>query len=139
MRFLVDTHVWLWAFGEPERLRPSAFDLISAAANSVVFSVVSALEIAIKVSRGKLRLPEPPDDYVLSRLQALGMSALPIYLPHGLRVAHLPLHHNDPFDRLLIAQCQTEGLPLMTADARLAAYDVEIIWAGRGRAPRTRR
>lgn len=138
MRFLIDTHVWLWAVSAPERLRPSAADSIRAPENSVIFSAVSAWEIAIKASRGKLRLPEPPDELVMSQLQVFGMTALPVYLPHALRVAQLPLHHNDPFDRLLIAQCQLEGLPLMTADATLAAYDVEILWAGRGRPPRSR-
>jgi PIN domain nuclease of toxin-antitoxin system len=139
MRFLIDTHVWLWAVGEPERLRSSAVDLIVAAENSVVFSVASAWEIAIKVSRRRLHLPEAVDDYLLSRLRILSMTVLPVQLPHALRVAHLAHHHADPFDRLLIAQCQSEGLPLMTADAALAAYDVEILWAGRGRPPRRRR
>lgn len=139
MRFLIDTHVWLWAIGEPERLRPSAADLITGAENAVVFSAVSAWEIAIKVSRGRLNLPMPLDDLVMSQMQIFGMSALPVQLPHALRVAQLPPHHADPFDRLLVAQCQSEGLPLMTADAMLARYDIEILWAGRGRAPRTRR
>jgi PIN domain nuclease of toxin-antitoxin system len=71
-----------------------------------------------------------------SRVDALAMTTLPVYLSHALRVAELPPHHRDPFDRLLIAQSQIERLPLMTADATLAAYDVEIIWMGNGRAPR---
>jgi len=139
MRFLVDTHVWLWSVGEPERLRASAIDLISAAENVVVFSAASAWEIAIKASGGKLQLPEPVEDYLLSRLRIMSMAVLPVHLPHAVQVANLPRHHKDPFDRLLVAQCQTEGLPLMTAKASLAAYDVEILWAGRGRPPRTRR
>jgi PIN domain nuclease of toxin-antitoxin system len=139
MRFLIDTHVWLWAVGEPERLRSSAVELFSAAENSVVFSVVSVWEIAIKVSRRKLHLPEPLDDYVLSRLQMLNMTVLPVHLPHAVHVARLPHHHADPFDRLLVSQCQSEGLPLMTADAMLARYDIDILWAGRERPPRRRR
>jgi PIN domain nuclease of toxin-antitoxin system len=63
------------------------------------------------------------------------MKPLPLYTHHALRVAELPLHHRDPFDRLLVAQAQMEGLPLMTADPKLAAYDVEIIWAGREEGP----
>lgn len=139
MRFLIDTHVWLWAVGEPERLRRSAVDQITSAESSVIFSAVSAWEIAIKFSRGRLKLPIPPEDLLMSQLEIFGMTALPVSLPHALRVAQLPFHHHDPFDRLLVAQCQSEGLPLMTADAALARYDVEILWAGRGRPPRSRR
>lgn len=136
MRFLVDTHCWLWAVRSPERLLPAAAKLIESNNNTVVLSTVSALEIAIKASLGKLQLPEPAAEFVSSQIAALSMSTLPVYLSHALRVALLPHHHRDPFDRLLVAQCQIERLPLMTADAALAAYDIEVIWAGRGRAPR---
>lgn len=136
MRFVIDTHCWLWAVSAPEALRPTAAELIADRDNTIVFSAVSALEIAIKAAIGKLTLPEPPEEYVKTRVDALAMTPLPIYLPHALRVARLPPHHGDPFDRLLVAQCQIEGLPLMTADAAIAAYDVDVIWAGRGRPPR---
>lgn len=136
MKFLVDTHCWLWGVTSPERLRPSAAELLESTDNTAVFSAVSALEIAIKFSLGKLRLPEPPETFVPSRVATLSMVSLPVHLGHALRVALLPHHHRDPFDRLLVAQSQIEGLPLMTADAAIAAYDIEVIWAGRGRAPR---
>jgi PIN domain nuclease of toxin-antitoxin system len=139
MRFLLDTHTWLWAVSAPERLRHEGAKLIEDAANTVVFSAVSALEIAIKVSLGKLKLPVPASDFVSSRVDALGMAVLPVYVTHALRVASLPQHHKDPFDRLLVAQCQIERLPLMTADTALTAYDIEIIWIGEGRAPRRSR
>ena len=134
-RFLIDTHCWLWTFLTPERLNDEAAALIGSDMHAVVFSAVSAWEIAIKVALGKLRLPEPAEEYVGSRTDAQGMKPLPIYIHHALRVARLPLHHRDPFDRLLIAQAQAEGLPLMTGDPRIAEYDVEIIWAGRSEAP----
>jgi PIN domain nuclease of toxin-antitoxin system len=139
MRFLIDTHCWLWAVSAPERLRPAATEFIENHENAILFSAVSALEIAIKASIGKLTLPDPPREFVTSRVDALSMTPLPIYLSHTLRVAELPLHHGDPFDRLLIAQCQIERLPIMTADAAIAQYDVEVIWAGRGRSPRRAR
>ena len=139
MRFLIDTHCWLWAVSAPERLRAAARKTIESRENTVLFSAVSALEIAIKVSIGKLRLPEPPGEYVRSRVDTLSMTSLPVYQTHALHVAELPPHHRDPFDRLLIAQSQVENLPLMTADAALAAYDLELIWAGRGRPPRRSR
>jgi len=138
MRFLIDTHCWLWAVRSPERLPLAAIKLIESKDNSIVLSSASALEIAIKSSIGKLELSEPAADFVTSQLAALSMTTLPVYLSHALRVGLLPHHHNDPFDRLLVAQCQIEGLPLMTADGALAAYDIELIWAGRGRAPRRR-
>ena len=136
MRFLIDTHCWLWAITSPDRLKPLAVDLIESKDNTVVFSAVSAVEIAVKLSIGKLRLPEPPDAFVGSRMTSLAMAPLPVQINHALRVGLLPLLHRDPFDRLLVAQSQIERLPLMTADEALAAYDIDIIWAGRGEAPR---
>src|SRR5688572_29925284 len=87
---------------------------------------ICALEIAIKVSLGKLKLPVPASEFVSSRIDALGMTVLPVFVSHALRVASLPQRHKDPFDRLLVAQCQIERLPLMTADAALGQYDLEI-------------
>src|SRR5258706_7608830 len=122
MRFLIDTHCWLWAVRNPERLLPAAAQLIESDENMVVLSAVSALEIAIKASLGKLELSEPAAEFVSSQIAALSMTALPVYLSHALRVGLLPHHHRDPFDRLLIAQSQIERLPLMTADPEIAAY-----------------
>ena len=135
MRFLLDTHCWIWSVSEPGKFHHEGAELIENADNTVVFSAVSAFEIAVKTSIGKMHLPEPAETYVTSRVEQLGMSVLPIHLSHALRVARLPNHHTDPFDRLLVAQSQVEDLPLMTADAALAAYDIELIWVGKGRAP----
>jgi PIN domain nuclease of toxin-antitoxin system len=136
MRFLIDTHCWLWAVRSPDRLGPRATAMIENRDNKIILSVVSTLEIAIKASIGKLHLPEPADDFVRSQMAALAMTSLPVYLSHSLRVGELPQHHRDPFDRLLVAQCQIERLPFMTADESIAQYDVEIIWAGHGEPPR---
>jgi PIN domain nuclease of toxin-antitoxin system len=136
MKFLIDTQCFLWGTTAPERLRQEAVDLIASTENAVIFSAVSALEIAIKFSIGKLQLPEPPEIYVPSRVSTLSLVMLPVFLSHALQVAVLPHHHRDPFDRLLIAQSQIERVPLMTADATFVKYDIEIIWAGRDRSPR---
>ena len=80
-------------------------------------------------AQGKLDLPDPPSRYVPSRLQGSGVTPIPIEHVHALRVAELPFHHRDPFDRLLIAQSQLERAPLLTVDDKLRAYDVELIWA----------
>lgn len=98
----------------------------------VYLSVASIWEIAIKFSLGKLPLPEPVEKFIPRRLQTDAISPLPIRLEHVLWVAKLPWHHRDPFDRLLVAQAQSEGLSLVTADPQLRAYDLEVLWAGQG-------
>ncbi len=129
MKFIIDTHCWLWCFLNPEKLNKSSQGLILKHANIVFFSVASSWEIAIKYGSGKLQLPLPPKEYIPNRLASQAMSSLPIHHSHALQAGELPHHHRDPFDRLLIAQAQLEKLPIMTADEQLKSYDVEIIWA----------
>jgi PIN domain nuclease of toxin-antitoxin system len=97
--------------------------------NEIFFSVASTWEIVVKFSLGKLELPLPPSEYIPARLETLGHQVLPIHQDHVLRVETLPAHHRDPFDRILIAQSQTDDLSLMTADQVLTAYEVPILWA----------
>jgi PIN domain nuclease of toxin-antitoxin system len=136
VRILLDTHCWLWQILEPERLTASVQDMLSDGGNETYLSVASMWEIIIKSSIGKLTLPLPPGEYIPSRLAAFGDLALTVEQPHVLRVAHLPPYHKDPFDRLLIAQAQSEGMSILTADALVAQYDVSILWAGAGPSPR---
>lgn len=96
--------------------------------NEVYLSAASGWEIAIKYALGKLVLPEEPEKFVPSRLMRDAILPLPIHHAHALRVGTLPLHHRDPFDRLLISQAQVEHLPIVTVDKQLEAYDVELIW-----------
>lgn len=135
MKLLLDTHCFLWWFADDPRLGDSARELIGNAENDVYFSAASSWEIAIKVSLGKLRLPESPDVYVPTRLAAQEIQGLAIEHVHALRVANLPSHHQDPFDRLIVAQAQIEKMPVVTVDEKVARYDVEAIWAGRGDPP----
>jgi PIN domain nuclease of toxin-antitoxin system len=100
--------------------------------NELLFSVASSWEIAIKYAVGKLALPEPPPDFVPPRLRRDRISTLHIEHRHALHLASLPMHHRDPFDRILIAQAQLEGVPIITADHRFHRYDVEILWEGGG-------
>jgi PIN domain nuclease of toxin-antitoxin system len=132
MNVLIDTQCWLWWFAEEERLNESARRLIGTGEGALYFSAASSWEITIKCAIGKLKLPEAPEVYVLGRLASQGMMGMPIEHVHALRVASLPDHHRDPFDRLLVAQAQIEGLSVLTADPLIAAYDVEAIWAGQG-------
>ena len=113
----------------PEKLSGQARALVETLDHELLLSAASAWEIAIKHALGKLTLPEPPERYVPSRLDALRTTSLPIQHDHALRVASLPSHHRDPFDRLLVAQAQIEGVPILTADGVFAKYNVSVIAA----------
>ena len=126
MRLLLDTHVVLWQLQGGRTVGPSAQTAIERA-GELLFSVVSFAEIGIKAAIGKLAVPGDLDEHIVGGgLRILGLTS-----EHGLRVAELPLHHRDPFDRLLISQARCEGLTLLTGDARIAAYDVALVDASR--------
>jgi len=129
MRLLLDTHAWLWLQVSPERFSKTTLALLADSSNELWLSAASCWEIAIKYALGRLPLPAPPTEYVPSRMARTGTTALPVLAPHALRVADLPLHHRDPFDRLLVAQAQHERVALVTSDAAFRAYDVEIVEA----------
>nr|WP_199332338.1 type II toxin-antitoxin system VapC family toxin [Fischerella sp. FACHB-380] len=127
---MLDTQCWLWWFAQPERLNEQAIAHIADETNELWFSVASIWEIGIKVAITKLSLPEPIDSYISKRMVLLGSRSLEITAPHALRVATLPLHHRDPFDRILIAQAQIEDMTLVSADAIFGKYsDISILWA----------
>ena len=128
MRLLVDTHVFLWMAAEPERLGGARHE-IEKQTNDLFLSAASTWELAIKVSIGRLELPEPVSSYVTSRMQALALDGLAVEHAHAAAVAQLPMHHRDPFDRVLVAQARATGATLVTADAALEPYEVPIIWA----------
>ena len=128
MKALLDTHVFLWSLLGDERLSARARTLLEDARNEVYFSAASAFEIALKVTKGRLDLPEPPEILIPSRLASFAFEAMPISVDHAVRAAQLPPIHADPWDRLLIAQAQIEGLPIVSADPLVAQYDVVTIW-----------
>ena len=128
MKLLLDTHVFLWMAGEPERLGGALAD-VEAPANDLLLSAVSTWELAIKVSIGRLALPEAVGSYVTSRMRALALDGLAVEHLHAAAVQDLPLHHRDPFDRLLVAQARAIGASLVTADEAMRPYDVPILWA----------
>ena len=129
MRVLLDTHSWLWMVGDASRLRESSRRLLRDPANELFLSAASAWEMAIKFASGKLRLPQPPAALITQWMAEVRLGALPILHAHALRAGELPPHHRDPFDRLLIAQAQIEGLTVLTADRAFAKYDVPVHWA----------
>ena len=127
MRYLLDTHIFLWMQSAPERIGEQARAIVAAPDNELLLSAASAWEIAIKHGIGRLQLPEQPDRYVPDRMRRSGVDGLPIAHAHALHVARLPPLHRDPFDRMLVAQANIESLPLMTVDEALMEYEVTTI------------
>jgi PIN domain nuclease of toxin-antitoxin system len=128
MRALVDTHVLLWAASDPGRLSPRVRSILEQDSRGLLVSPVTGFEIGLKVARGRLVLPEPPDSYTLSRIAMLGLAELPLTLEHALAATLLPAIHADPWDRLLVAQARAESVPILSADRQLQRYEVEILW-----------
>jgi PIN domain nuclease of toxin-antitoxin system len=127
MSILLDTHIFVWAVGESSRLPVSVRDILNGTDQQVFLSSVSAFEVAVKWSIGKLKLPKHPAELVEEFLTNSGVSQLALTIRDAAAVADLPMHHKDPFDRLLIAQARSNGLRLMTADPILEKYDVDVI------------
>ncbi len=127
MKYLLDTEVWLWMQAHPDRIGHHTLGIITDEQNDLLLSAASGWEIARKFRNGTLRLFDSPDRYVPDRILTSGVEGLPIEHSHALRVTRLEDHHDDPIDRLLIAQATIEQATLISADTRLAAYDVEFI------------
>ena len=123
MRILLDSHALLWWVGDPGKLLPSARLAISDPANTVFASAASVWELGLKVSKGKLRLP---DDFG-EQLGRNGIEDLAFTILHASESIRLPAIHGDPFDRALVAQCRMESLTLATRDAILAEYGIPIL------------
>ena len=128
MNLLLDTHAFLWWVAASGELSRKAKSAIGGARNDCFVSVASGWEIAIKVSLGKLRIDGALDRFLPEQLAANGFRALAIDLKHAARVATLPFHHRDPFDRLLVAQALEEDLAMVTADPVIAEYGVKRVW-----------
>lgn len=126
MRVLIDTHVLLWGLQDEAKLSERVRTLLPVA--DVWISVASLWEILAKVQVGRLALPAPVGDYLAEKLTANGVSVLPLTFDHVRRLEELPLHHRDPFDRILIAQSLSESMPLVSADQQFEGYAVELIW-----------
>lgn len=123
MSLLLDTHALLWALTDDPTLVSPARAAIEDGRNRVLVSAVSAWEITIKSALGRLRAP----DDLAAQLKRARLESLDITVAHALAVGDLPNHHADPFDRMLIAQARSEGLTLVTRDARIRRYDVAVM------------
>ena len=128
MHFLLDTHTFLWWITDDPHLSERARQVISDPENDIFLSAASGWEMAIKTQLGKLQLPDHFEQFIAEQLFRNNITSLPVMMSHALHVQSLPLHHRDPFDRLLIAQSQLEKMPIITTDSVFADYDVEIVW-----------
>ena len=124
MRLLLDTNVLLWRMHGAPTLHRAVSEQVRAA-DELLVSVISFVEIGIKAATGKLQVPANLRERILES----GAGILGLAPEHGLDLAELPLHHCDPFDRLLIAQARSEGLTILTADPHFARYDVPVVLA----------
>lgn len=126
MKYLIDTHVFLWWMVTPERLSSAAREIIESESGEVAFSTISGWEIAIKSSLGKLT--GVPFADLPAEIASFGWTALPLLLHHLPILAELPFHHHDPFDRALIAQAIAEKLVFVTRDERAHLYELPTLW-----------
>ena len=127
MKAILDTHAFLWALAGDGRMSRHAREVFAGSAK-LSLSMASIWEILLKVQAGKLDLPKPAGQYVIRKLADNRIEILPISVDHLLGIERLPMHHRDPFDRMLIAQSIKENMPVITADRIFTRYPVEVIW-----------
>jgi PIN domain nuclease of toxin-antitoxin system len=128
MRFLIDTHTFIWYVQNSDRLTTSATAIINNGRNEILLSTASIWEMAIKQSTGKLNLGLPYANFINEQMRINNIGLLQIEVAHLDVVASLPFHHRDPFDRLLIAQVLVEQIPIVSIDPAFDAYSIQRIW-----------
>src|SRR5689334_22024334 len=127
MKLLFDTHAFIWWESEPSKLSPHALAACQDTTNSLILSVASIWDMQIKLQLGKLNLGLPLANIVENQQEANQVEIMPIRYAHVLELDKLPLHHRDPFERVLVAQANIEGAFLVTADPLIANYSVQIL------------
>ena len=128
MRVLLDTHAFLWFILDDPKLSTLARGIIEEEKNDILISPASYWEIAIKIRLKKYSLPQPYQQFMQSQIASNEFKILPLELPHTDLLITLPIHHKDPFDRLLVCQSLAEGIPLVSADAGLDFYGINRLW-----------
>jgi PIN domain nuclease of toxin-antitoxin system len=128
VKLLLDTHIWIWLVQEPDRIAPQVLKQIDQA-EALLLSAASVWELAIKAGLGKLRTVGGAQALVGEIVRELSPTELAISSEHALLAASLPALHKDPFDRMLVAQAQAAGVPLVTADEQVRAYGGATVWA----------
>ena len=128
MNILLDTHTFIWWDSQISRLSQKALNLCKDQENTLIISVASVWEMQIKHQRGKLTLHLPLRDILETQQHTNALEVLPIEVPHVLALDQLPMHHRDPFDRLLIAQANAEQLIVLSCDPVFHSYPVNVVW-----------
>ena len=128
MKLLLDTHAFLWWDSDPVRLSPGALEACQDPTNVMILSVASIWEMQIKMQLGKLKLSVTLETTTASQRQANSLEVLPITMAHVLALNELPSAHKDPFDRLLVAQANTEGATLVSNGSIFGSYPVNRLW-----------
>ena len=128
MRLLLDTHTFVWLDASPDQLSAEAHDILQDPGNDLLLSIVSVWEIQIKAQLGRLELRGDLARIIQDQQESNGIELLPITIPHILALSELPLHHGDPFDRLLISQARVEDIVLVSRDRIFSRYAVDVLW-----------
>ncbi len=128
MKYLLDTHSLIWFFAGHPNLSNKIREIMEDDNHQKLISLVSVWEMGIKQSKGKFNLSLPLEDYINNKIKLEDFDLLPIKLNHVSLITSLPFHHNDPFDRLLIAQSIIENIPILSKDIAFDAYDVNRLW-----------
>ena len=128
MNLILDTHVFIWWTLTPEKLSSTVINLINNDYNRLLLSIASIWEMQIKITIGKLYFDKSLSDIVGSQRNINDVQILPVELEHIWQLDNLPLHHKDPFDRMLIAQAISENIPILSIDSVFYQYPVQIIW-----------
>ncbi len=128
MRLLLDTHVFIWWSDEPEKLSDRVLNACQDDDNSLILSIISIWEMQIKIQLGKLRLRNPLRYLIENQQNINDLQVLPISVNHIYMLENLPMHHRDPFDRLIISQALEERLPLVSKDSVFSNYPVSLYW-----------
>ena len=128
MNYLLDTHTFLWFINDDVALSPTAKLTIEASENDVYLSIASIWEMAIKVSLGKLAIPSPFMDFVMTQVDENGINLLDIKPIHLVGILNMPFYHRDPFDRLIISQAKYENLTIIGNDTLFSNYAIRLLW-----------
>ena len=128
MKLLLDTHTFLWWTTDDPQMSAMALDLIGDSRNTLYWSAASSWEVSIKYALGRLPLPDEPDQFLPAELGRNRIESIPIIDAHAYQAGRLPRYHRDPFDRMLVAQAKIEGFGLITNDASIRRYEVDVYW-----------
>jgi len=128
MKLLLDTHAFIWWDSNPDKLSPRALTLCQDRRNTLIVSVASLWEMQIKAQLGKLKLNIPMAELIKNQKETNAIKVLTISLEHILELGNLPTIHNDPFDRLLIAQAKVENAMIVSTDSIFAQYTITVVW-----------